>query len=243
MKKFSFLIALAAAIFTLGGCKKKGSLDLVFEAKMNGQNIVAGQRYDFLPAKPLNFEKVAGFFTVVALVKSDGSEVALGDFDYLDLTNGAQTLAVDGLDASDFSGIKIGFGLPASLNSTNPNSLKSSDPRTVNGREEWWSDWKSYIFTKVQGRFDSDGDGQLETGFAYHCGSNAVYREIVFEKNFAVAEDESTELGFVFELSDFLKEAGQPFDIVQKPLTSDDPDDISIASVLVENWAAAVKLK
>ena len=72
--------------------------------------------------------------------------------------------------------LRFNIGLTPEQNSTVPADYTSGSPLAMPG--EYWLAWKSYIFLKIEGWIDLDGDGMAETGVALHLGSDEVMKSI-----------------------------------------------------------------
>ena len=62
-----------------------------------------------------------------------------------------------------------------------PADHPSGNPLANSG--EYWLAWNSYIFFKIEGYIDLDGDDEPETGVALHLGSDEVMRAFDLQNN------------------------------------------------------------
>jgi hypothetical protein len=252
------LLLLAFLAFNCTRCKDepmvveatKADVNLTFKATFNDQPFVANTKYVYKDGKKAFFSLYQFFVSKVELLKADGSATPIIDLDFVNLTlsnladaQKGQTILGKSVPTGEYTGIRFGIGVPPNLNATNPNSLPNSSPLTVNSGGEFWVGWQSYIFLKMEGKFDANGDDlTYERSFLYHCGSDAVYRTLNFTKPISISATAPNNISISSEITKILLENSQPFDIVARPATSDNPDDVTVATALVGNFQNAFKL-
>jgi hypothetical protein len=256
-KVFS-LILLAFLAFNFSNCKGKDPMEVVatkadvnltFKATFNDQPFEANKKYVYKDGKKAYFSLYQFFVSDVELVKADGSATPIIDVDFVNLTfsnlaeaEKGQTIVANNVPTGEYTGVRFGVGVSPDLNSKNPNSLPNTNPLTVNSGGEFWVGWQSYIFMKIEGRFDENGDDSIyEVPFLYHCGSNAVYRTVTFPQPISIKATGTNNISFSSDIAKILLENNQPFDIKLSPFTSDDPSDVIVATKLVSNFQSAFK--
>lgn len=260
MQKLVFPILFAAVFIGLAcsGCKdhnhesEVGAINVVFKATYKDQPFVANKKYDYVAGKQVFFNLFQYFISDVELLKADGTTHKLTDIDYVNLSFNSETEATSGkkftfenVPHGEYTGIRLGIGVSPDLNSQNPNQLPDTSPLTVNGRGEFWVGWASYIFMKIEGKYDADGDGaNFENPLLYHCGSDAVYRTItLLDSDLHVGAGHVSSLNLTTDIAKLLRENGQPLDLVGSPATSDDPSNVVVATKLMDNLPEAVKIQ
>lgn len=95
----------------------------------------------------------------------------------------------------------LGFGVDDDLNGKKPQDYSSDNP--LSKSEEYWEGWKSYIFFKLEGLMDKDGDGTFETGVTYHTGSNEVKTSFISNQTYTVT-DKAITLNFELNINALL---------------------------------------
>ena len=259
MKKLFFpaILMFVFAGLACSGCKDDdpvtgtGTTNLVFKATYNNEPFVGYKNFDFLDGNQVFFNLFQFFISDVELLRADGTAQKLVDVDFVNLTftdNAAalagKTITATNIPEGKYTGLRLGIGVKPSLNGTNPNTLPDSNPLTVNGRGEFWSGWKSYIFMKIEGKYDANGDGAaFEQPLLYHCGSDAVYRTLTFTQPIEVAKNGTASVTISTDIAKILRENGQPFNLVAEPATSDDPTDVTVATKLMNNLQDAIKMQ
>lgn len=202
---------------------KLGSVEFNFKLLYDGTPLVAGETYDYALGFPFIVTKYSMFLSEIDISNSD-SRVSLADVLFLDLagnqsdSQSAQqgtTVRFSEVPEGDYSNLQISLGLPESMNSTNPSDYASESSLANTG--EYWEGWESYIFHKLEGRMDTDDDGELETGIALHIGSNDAYRTKQIEKQIIVNDGETTTVDINIDLKDVLMVDGTAFDLMETP--------------------------
>lgn len=254
-KFVAFAVCCVYAAISLSGCgggdKKTAPISINFKATYGDAPFVSFKNYEYLDGKKVFFNLFQYFISNVELVRADGSTEKLTDVEYVNLAfdndgaaSAGKTITFNNIEEGVYTGLRLGIGVPENVNNKNPNSLPASSPLTVNGGNEFWSGWKSYIFLKIEGRYDADGDNNVfEKSLEYHCGSNAVYRNLTFTKPITVAAAGSTELFLSADIAKLLRDNGQKLDLVTFSRTSDDANDIVVATKVMNNVSTAFEIK
>lgn len=90
-----------------------------------------------------------------------------------------------------------------------------------------------YVFMKVEGHADADGDGTFETAFSYACGGDALFKDAHVHAHHDIVEGETfTAPAFVDVIALF---AG--IDVIATPVVSG-PEDVNMR--LMENLELAI---
>jgi hypothetical protein len=180
----------------ISGCNS--ILKLNFKPIINNQPFITNKIY-VINGRNVRFSKFQ-FYASSINVQTAGTaqicnlndEVIFIDFNQLDdsikSVNGVNAL-IPNLNNGDYDSFTINFGVNEKLNSKLPADFPSSNP--LSKSEEYWSNWKSYIFFKLEGLIDKDGDGVFETGITYHTGSNAANYSLSYSHNFKITSSEN----------------------------------------------------
>ncbi len=231
MKKLTFLLVLSV-LFTASSCDKDDpilsevtSIELNFKANFEGERLVMGQTYDY-NGRSIRFSVFDFYVSDMVLVQNNGSsieETEVVDVDLIDLSfddsdpNAAEsgrTLAVNNVEIGEYVGVKMGLGVPGDLNRTNFVDYPSSHP--LNNAAHYWAGWGSFIFARVEGRFDADNDGTFEKGFVYHTGTDDSFKTKSVDQVLMLDKDSVQKLVFDINLKGLLKTI--------EPLCDDDSD-------------------
>lgn len=224
MKKVAIVII--ASLLSIYSCSKDegvGNVELNFKLLYDGTPLIAGQEYEYPQGYNFFITKYSMFLSELTLLnggfttelsQAEFIDIAASQFDAASAEQGV-TLRFENIPGGDFDGLRISLGLPESLNSTAPIDYTSASPLSNAG--EYWEGWSSYIFHKLEGRMDPDGDGELDTGIALHIGSDQAYRSKSISREISVSDGETTRVEIDIDLKDILAVDGQYFDLVETP--------------------------
>lgn len=224
------LIALILLVLPLlfAGCEDEdpvtggGDLKLKFKLKYGDQTLVMFDPYTYPTGQKMTFSRFSFFLADLQLKNASGSNL-IHDISYHNLTN-SHTGAVQAANGYDFTigGVKAGaytsirftLGVPKASNDKTP--AEFSNDHILSNQAEYWSGWKSYVFTKTEGLIDFDGDGTTESGYALHTGANDALRTIELPANITVEEGKETTVTIVIDVK---KEFGSNpvYDIESNP--------------------------
>lgn len=188
-KLLPFLLLAVPLLFSSCGddepeMKETTTLSLNAKATFGDQPLVMFEEiYDY-EGQPLQLQLFQIYLTGLTLVyEEEGGqrEEAVKDvvlahfgntFSTADAEAGLDLLEVE-VPARNYTGLKLGLGVSPELNATVPPDYELTHPLSQN----YWEDASSYIFFKVEGNTDVDGDGELSDKLTFHVGGNNNYQE------------------------------------------------------------------
>jgi hypothetical protein len=236
-------------VLALSSCKdntnngKTSPVQIMVKAKYDGNPLVMNQRYTF-DGREVSFSKLQFFISDLAITQGNSEteieDIALINLSATDATSGFLLPAQD-LPVGTYDGIRFSIGVPSDLNTTKPIEYSSNHPLGQPG--EYWDAWSSYIFSKIEGKFDTDGDPtQLEGVLNYHMGTDPMFRSReIDELNIEIIEGGTREIVLEIDMLDLLRnEAGQALDISTRNMAHsnhDNPDDYALSNLIANNWA------
>lgn len=251
--RFLPVFLLAALFASFSSCKKEETqteknFTLTFKATYNGEALEKYKNYAY-DNRDIQINKFNTFLSDLILVKQDGSEQRLSDIEWVDFTpdlaldNKAVTVAFQyTVPAGDYTGLKMGYGVRSDLNAKKPADFAPEHPLYL--ENEYWSGWQSYIFTKVQGLYNLDGTGDLESTLTYHCGSDAVYQTSTMNAAIPVTA-KSGALTVEFDVNKLFADNGTLLNL-DDPLnrnTSHNASNITLGLKVMSNFANATSVK
>ncbi|MEM1320567.1 MAG: MbnP family protein [Bacteroidota bacterium] len=220
MKKLSFILALSI-LFIASSCDNDDpilsevtSVDLNFKANFNGERLLMGKTYDY-NGRSVRFSLFDFYLSDVAMVQNNGSSIEeseLIEIDLVDLSfqqtepdvaESGRTISINNVEVGDYAGIKLGIGVTADLNRTSFVDYPSSHP--LNSAAHYWSGWNSFIFARVEGRFDADGDGSFEKGFVFHTGTDDTYTFKDISQSLTLEKENTSTLVFDLDIKELFK--------------------------------------
>ncbi|MFN0173165.1 MAG: MbnP family protein [Saprospiraceae bacterium] len=250
MNKVTYFIALLALAF-LPACHEhdgepRADFTVTFRSHFAGEQLTKYKKYPFgLAGIPLQFTRFSTFLSDIELIKSDGSSHRLSEIEYIDFTpenastdlSATPTITYRNVPEGEYIGLRIGYGVKPLLNAKDPTDFDYNHPLAK--EIEYWSGWNSYIFTKIEGKVDSDNNGAFDVSLLYHIGSDALYKVYEFAAPIHVHTGEpgitvNFDLEKIFTMDD-----GTYYDIVTNFYTSNSPNDVVVAQVLAHNFEKA----
>ena len=211
----SLLLPLLGIILLASSCGHPSTdLTVTFLLKYDGEPLVMTEDYQYPDGQVIRFNRIS--FYISDLTVQDGDEsVVASPVEYINPTESHLTradaekgliidmgsVALNKIDALSFN-----LGLPSSINSTTPNEHSSNSPLALTG--EYWEGWSSFIFFKIEGFVDLDGDDIPEKGIALHVGSDHAMRHISLSGN-----DGDGNISLSVDVKKIFSAQGQNFDI------------------------------
>ena len=252
--KLSNIVLLGLFFIALLSCNnedddnKVNSPILNFTATYNSEPLVMLDKvYDYEDGMNLRLQLFQFFITDVRLIDESGEatspflDVALINF--ANNTNRAAATAGIEIQLKDvpfgkYTGIKFGVGVNPDLNKTKPENYTPGHPLT----DHYWEAASSYVFSKIEGNADLEGNGDYSTKLTFHVGGNPRYREAVFTKDININVDGNTPIAFNIDLKDVLVNAAGDF-VNFKEVTQIHNGTAETAVFIMDNLSSAITLK
>jgi hypothetical protein len=180
MKKIAGFTLLIIGL-TFFSCKKDGEpITIHLQLLYDGDPMVMQQEYAYPDGKTFIATKVSMYLSDINLEGSVKS-LSIADVAFVNFSESHRTaesasegylLYNDKVDFGSIESLQFNVGLTPEQNRTVPADYASGTPLAMPG--EYWLAWDSFIFVKIEGRIDLDGDGITEEGVALHLGSDQV---------------------------------------------------------------------
>ncbi len=132
-------------------------------------------------AEGFRLSRVSFYLSDVQLLSAgDQGELAtdVAEVLYLELgADGKASLKLDDVPVGEYTGIEFNLGLTSEQDAQQPQDFAPNTP--LANFSEYWVDWGSYVFLKIEGRSDTlaDGRARFDQNFVYHIGKSAEYTE------------------------------------------------------------------
>ena len=241
---FLFLI-LSISIVSCSDTEENNQIDskLNIRLEYNGEPFVFFNDYEYPDGKTFNLTRISFYLSEIR-VSNSNTTLVTGIPEYVDLTNSHSDVQkaeigfdfpLNDLNISDFSQISFNIGLTENDNSTHPNDYTSDND--LSRSAEYWISWNSYIFAKIEGNIDLDGDQIKETGIALHLGSNEALRNISFEN---IVNNDQVDI--VINVEEIFENANNIFDI-ETTSRIHSLSQIDQTNEIMDNLAAAFKIQ
>jgi len=250
--KNSFLFAtlLIAIGFTFSACKHDDApatdFSLTFRSTYDGNQVEKSKHYDY-NGHPLYFTVFTLFLSDITLLRGS-EEIVVSEAEFLDFLPNASSsnLSVEpkftykNVPEGEYTGIRIGYGVKPANNDRRVSDWPAGHP--LANEQEYWSGWKSFIFSKIEGSGDKNNDGTFDHYLVYHCGGNGVYKTFTFNQPFHVHVGEEG-LKVALDLKQlFIQDDASYWDMVKEPATSNDKNDLLVADAIMSKFGKATKI-
>lgn len=158
----------------------KATFKIQFHSFFGDLPLHAGEVYRDAQNNRMYLEEIRGYVSNITLYDENDSSVVIEDIQLLDWFSNPY-LTYSTLPKSIHK-IKLGLGVPASLNkNTDPTLYPSTSPLSVSGSSGMFWTWNTgYIFYSCAGKVDLSGSetAAILDPYSYHCGDDTLYREI-----------------------------------------------------------------
>jgi len=239
---FYFLFAIS--LLSVSACKddaKEGTLSLHFKAVYDGQPLETFTTHPYDNGQTIQLTHMSMYISDIELTQASASrnlkdiELVNLSYDNLAAAEEGYSLTLSGVPAGTYDGIRFGVGVPADLNAKTPSDFPSSSPLSKTGY--YWNSWKSYIFSKTEGRLDTLGNGQPDLGFALHVGSDDLFRILQASVPLTIEDGKTLDVDVIVDYRILL----QGIDIKSNPQNHTQTDVTNI-TILVNNMPEAFSL-
>ena len=252
-----FLVLLSIAMISCSDESNEGDIILNLKAVFDGEPLIVNTgSYEYADGKIITFSKLTLYLSDINLIKNNGDREEINDIAFIDWTETNRDLA--GAEAGveirktiptgKYKGIEFGIGVAPDLNAMEPGDFSNDHPLAQAG--QYWTVWNSFIFSKTEGKYDADDDGQPELGFAYHLGSDLLYREFDSETatgsmSLDISGDGSDAVNLSIDFRElFDDQAGGAIDISATPSFHNpaDPDQQVVGVLMADNYKKAMSI-
>jgi hypothetical protein len=223
-------------------------LALSFKATYDGQPLLINQYYDYVNGQKINFFRSQFYIANITLVKASGN-IVIKDADYINFSGNTdlagaqkgQVVTCKNIPTGDYTGVKIGIGLPPAVNATKPESYKTDN--VLSQISEYWQSWKSYIFTKTEGKLDINKDGKEDFTFGFHTGGDAAYRIVDIAQPLSLSGSSYYAGTVKIDVKKLLTRADGTFLDITKKQTTHELADTTYSNYLMNNFKNAITIE
>jgi len=232
-----------------------GSLELNFTTQTQNGNMIIFQDFDLNDGTRLNINKLQFYISDIRLLKGS-EEVSIGEVELVTFKTHTNPLVAGAGESFNFydippdtyTGVKFGIGVSPDLNANDPAYYEglNADHLLSSGLDHW-SGWNSYIFTKIEGFFDRDGNGTAGGGddneeITYHTGVNELYREKSINETIEILEGGSFTLPLIVDMDKVFNSAAS-IDIPSESVAHSNPlieENMIITTKITDNLVEAI---
>lgn len=249
----NFLLLFFAALVLVSCDEKTENPGLVdFSVQFKGYFgddplVMYNQSYSYEDNMDLKFQLFQFYVSDLSLLRlesgdesavklSDIELISFGDVQSMDEAEEGVTLTFNEVPAGNYAGLKLGLGVSADLNATQPGDY--APPHPLDGH--YWSWARGYVFTKVEGNADLNGDGIFEEKLTFHIGENNYFRELIIDEPIEVGKDGNITLSV--DLSKVLKDVRGEF-LNFREVTQDHTTNPDVAGFIADNLPGSIQLQ
>jgi len=147
------------------------------------------------------------------------------------------TLNLAKVEAGTYDGISFGVGVSPRMNATQPGDYTPPHPLD----DHYWSWARGYVFSKIEGNADLDGDGTMEEKLTYHIGENSQYRTYTVNAPIDISADDA-EIALAVDFKKVLfDEADNYLNFRESPI--DHTNDMDLANFISDNLVRSITLQ
>ncbi|MEM6320253.1 MAG: MbnP family protein [Bacteroidota bacterium] len=244
------------ALLLFAACGEKdttetGNLALNFQLQYDGQPLVMFDRYEYPNGMEFFFTRFNFYLSNLTINQTGGTSstasISLNEVDFLNLTSDHEsaagaaegtTVVFENVALGLYDNLQFDIGVPAELNGKRPREYPNDHPLADTG--EYWDSWNSFIFSKTEGKIDTDGDGQAELGLAYHIGGDETLRNLVLDKSFSIENGQTTTVTIIIEMKRMFDDGTTVYDPLQTAQIHS-LTQLGEANILADNLKAAFR--
>ena len=225
----------------LSSCDDTMDVTFKFTLSYGEEPLVMLEEYEYPSGETLKFTRLSFYVSELEGISNSGTSTLLKDIDLINLSSSHATIegadegltyTIKDIPSEEFESYAFLLGVASDLNSKAPADYASDHPLANSG--EYWIAWDSYIFLKIEGIMDTDGDGEFETNVALHIGSDEASRQIRMSSVDPSNEQINIDVKSIFESN------GTLYDLQENPQIHS-LFQLDQASFLVENLAQQLR--
>ncbi len=195
--------------------EETGDVVLLIKLEYGGEPLVMFDEQVYPDGRKIAIDRFSMYMSELTM-----DNFIFSDVEYVDLREshqtleGAQagyTLELGTFDLGSYDGFSFNIGLTDEQNAMVPSDFESDNPLSLLG--EYWNGWTSYIFAKIEGKYEGDGDDIMDDPMALHVGTVAARRTVDFDREIIVEAEKTTTLEMTIDLEEvFMHESTYDID-------------------------------
>lgn len=248
MRQIFPLIFGSLMILALTGCQeetKTTNVELNFKSYFSQDPLLMYEAdYDYAEDMKMRFQLFHFYISDVALLTADGEEklldvelVTFKDVQTQDQAQDGVSFLIENIPTGNYQGIRMTIGLTEELNATQPSDYVAGHPLSDN----YWSWALGYIFFKIEGNGDLNGQGTFDEKLTYHIGGDVLANVKTFNKDITLEQGQDAQLFFEVDVKDILTRGSEFVDFRTTP--QDHTNDMNLAHFMADNFYDALIMK
>lgn len=221
-----------------------GQVELNFQGFFGSDPLVMlASEYDYEEGMKVRFQLFQFYVSELKLIGKNGEKVSLGDIELISFENiqseeaaaKGLSFSFDNIPAGEYRAIEMGIGVPSDLNEKAPSDYAVGHPLAFQGN--YWSGLSSYIFTKMEGNADLNGDGEFTEKLTFHIGEKEdvpLYQIISLDYDLTVSKDQSVSLPLAVDLKQVISPSATSF-LDFRQVSQDHTNQASVYTLIIDN--------
>lgn len=141
----------------------------------------------------LPFFELEKLYFYISDLKLD-DELVAEEIMLIDMNDSDLSVGLSKVKPGDYSSINFGLGVEKRWNKEVPVSFENDHPLGFDHSSNYWEMNNSYTFYKIEGKYSSKDDGDLDKSFLFHLGTDELYRTLTLDKLTVVKNEGTTEI-------------------------------------------------
>jgi hypothetical protein len=250
MKKVILLATLLLFSITWVGCNDndddpkpvtaKTTLSMSFKTTAAGNVININDTFPDFLGRSTALQTFKYYLSNIQLLDANQNSHLFKNVLLVDYNNHSTTFSAE-VPAGNYQQIKIGIGLDAEQNASDPANFENTHPLATS-QNTYWSWAAKYKFIQIDGKTDLNGDGSLEQLFGYHTGLDTMYATTTIDHAFEVKAQQNTHLSFRLDMNEVFSK-NDTVDCAIEPSWHGNTATASIAFRLTTNFVSSLKIE
>jgi len=145
-------------------------LTLNIHHKVGAANFALGAVYTDDFGHSYRFNRVQYYLSGFKVVDHSGAPIDINT--YLLVSPGVSAYTLPSVDMAHLHDLYFTVGIDSVTNHADPALYSAGNPLGFQSPSTHWSWASGYIFVMLEGEVDSDGDGNFDSNFVYHIGTD-----------------------------------------------------------------------
>jgi len=182
------------------------------------------------------------YLSNIKLIGANSTEPIEDEIVLVDLLDEKHNPAISTAKAGTYSAVEMGLGVDEKWNHSDPTSFENDHPLGDDHNSNVWTWETGYIFYMVEGFFSSKQDGNLDSTFTYHIGTDPLFKTITLQKEIVIEEGATNEIELRIDLKKILlDEGGMDLETEKDSRSGDTGNQFEIAQKFVNLIAETIE--
>ncbi len=144
------------------------------------------------------------------------------------------------VNEGQYNNLNFILGVDSLINLKKPEDFPSNS--ILSNHYYYWDVWSSFIFMKIEGQYDINGDGNFDGTFTYHTGKNDFYKTFNIPVDIIAQKGSLNEIVLDIDIKNILAADGDFIDVNKNP-TSHKQQDLPTLLKIFNHLSKAVTVE